>query len=81
MSDRIYDVEITISKTVRVRVPVDDHAVVQPDEDPEAVAEEFALGGKVAWPDYVISVSTDHDVESVTEIPSSRAASEKARNP
>lgn len=65
MADRIFDVEITITKMVRVRVPVDDPKVVREGEDVEDIAEEFALGGKASWPEWVISEDEDHDVESV----------------
>lgn len=67
MADRIFDVEITITKTVRVRVPADmkDHP---PHSDDEDAAEEFALGGKAAWPEYVISEDEDYDIESVREL-------------
>lgn len=64
MADKIYDVVITVTKTVRVRVPDD---LVEEDETAEDVAEEFALGGKSSWPDYVISEDVESDVESVEE--------------
>lgn len=63
MADRTYDVEITITKTVRVRVP--DDVLIGSNSDPEEAAEEFALGGKSSWPDYVLTESEDHDIESV----------------
>lgn len=68
MSEKIFDVEISITRKVRVRVP-DDPAIVYSSrgESQEDVAEEFALGGKGVWPDYVISSDEDYDVESVTE--------------
>jgi hypothetical protein len=63
MSDNIFDVEITVTKFVRVRVP-DDPEVLMGDT-PEEVAEEFALGGKSGWKEYVISEEENYDVESV----------------
>lgn len=69
MAERIFDVELTITKKVRVRVPdyIKDHTPYTSDEDS---AEEFALGGKALWDEYVLSETTDCDVESVTEIAS-----------
>lgn len=66
MADRIYDVEITITKTVRVRVP--DDVLTGSNNDPEEAAEEFALGGKASWPNYVLTESQDTDIESVREV-------------
>lgn len=63
MSETIFDVELTVTKTVRVRVP---SSVLNDGGSPEEAAEEFAQGGKAAWPDYVISEDEDCDVDSVT---------------
>lgn len=65
MSETIFDVELTITKTVRVRVPAD---VLSTGENPEEAAKEFAQGGKAAWPDYVISEDEDCDVDGVTQV-------------
>ena len=72
MADKIFDVLITIEKTVRVRVP-DDQDVLQGDT-PEEVAEEFAQGGRETWPDYFISCDEDLTVESVTRVKNRKAA-------
>lgn len=73
MPDRIFDVEITITKTVRVRIPDDmkNHPPRTPDEES---AEELALGGKAAWPEYVLSEDEDFEVESVREVKQAAAA-------
>lgn len=63
--ERIFDVEITTTRYVHVRVPAD---VLNDGEDAEDAAEEFALGGKTSWPEYVISEEASPDVETVTEI-------------
>ena len=67
MADRIFEVELVITKKVRVRVPdyVKDHAPYTSDEES---AEEFALGGKATWNQFVIREDVDCDVESVREI-------------
>lgn len=64
-TDRIFDVTVVITKTVRVRVPA---AVVNKGESYEDVAEEFGEGGKSTWPEYVLSEEEDRDVEMVTEV-------------
>jgi len=64
MVERIFDVVIETRREVRVRVPDD----VLDGSTHEDVAEEFALGGKRAWPLYVISEETDSDVDSVTDV-------------
>jgi hypothetical protein len=69
MSERIYDVEISIIKTVRVRVP-DDPQITMGD-DVEDVAEEFALGGTGSWSEYVISEESETNVEEIREVPAS----------
>lgn len=77
MADRIFDVEYTLTRTVRVRVP-NDPQIVYRGENPEDVAEEFALGGKSAWPEYVLSSDEDYDVESVREIRPKQEAAQSA---
>ena len=64
MSERIFDVEITVRKTVRVRVPDE---VLQRGTAEEA-AEEFGLGGSRLWGKYVICENEEHDVEEIREI-------------
>jgi hypothetical protein len=66
MADKIFDVTIITTKTVRVRVPAD---MVEPGEDPSMVAEEFALGGKLQWSGYVISEDGDYEIDSTVEVP------------
>lgn len=69
LTDRIFDVEITITKTVRVRVPDDPEIVYKSrGETAASVAEEFALGGKASWPEYVISSDEDYEIEGIKEI-------------
>ena len=63
---RTYDVELTITKTVRVRVPLDEK--ITNGDAPEKVAEEFATGGKALWPEWVISEDEDLDIDSVREV-------------
>lgn len=48
MADKIYDVEVTITKTVRVRVPADDPEVVYPGEKPSPKNSALAakMGGR-----------------------------------
>lgn len=67
MADRVFDVELTITKTVRVKVPdyMKDHPPHSTDEE---AAEEFAIGGKALWDEFVLSEDEDIDVESVTEV-------------
>jgi hypothetical protein len=66
---RVFEVEIEIVKRVHVRLPVDDAQIIHAGENIEDVAEEFALGGKSAWPQYVIREDADHDVIAVREVP------------
>lgn len=73
MADKIYDVRVVITKTVRVRVPVDD-AEVMGGSTPLEAAEEFGLGGKRSWPEFVISEESDHDVDDITEVKAAVAA-------
>lgn len=69
MPDRIFDVEITITKTVRVRVPDDPEIVYAArGETPATAAEDFALGGESQWPEYVISTDEDYEVDSIKEV-------------
>lgn len=69
LTERIFDVEITITKTVRVRVPDDPEIVYKSRGETQAsVAEEFALGGKASWPEYVISSDEDYEIEGVKEV-------------
>jgi hypothetical protein len=63
---KIFDVEITVSKTVRVKVPLDEKIT---NGDPlREVAEEFALGGKAAWPEWVLSEDEEFEVDGVREV-------------
>lgn len=73
MTTKTFEVEITITKFVKVRVPSE---VLEgpPYGTAEDAAEEFALGGKSSWPEYVISEDEDYDVESVREIKEAEAA-------
>ena len=71
MADRFYDVEIIVTKNVRVRVP--DNALDPPTDCPIEAAEEFALGGASSWPDYVMHEDADHQVETVTQVTSANA--------
>jgi hypothetical protein len=66
---RIYEVEITVSKLVKVRVPGD----VLDGSDPEDVAEEFATYAE-AWPEHLIDEDVDVTVEAVREITDEVAA-------
>lgn len=63
---KTFDVEITTTKTVRVRVPLDPQIIGR--DAPEKVAEEFAQGGKAAWPEYVLDEEEDTEVDAVNEV-------------
>jgi hypothetical protein len=65
--DKIFEVEIEFTRRVYVRLPVDDPEVVRAGETAEDVAEEIALGGKEAWPQYVSRQDEDYDVLAVRE--------------
>lgn len=65
MGARVFDVLITIERTVRVVV---DPAKCGPVSDYQEAAEEFALGGKAAWGDYVLDEDEEYEVECVREI-------------
>lgn len=65
MSDRIFEIELTIGRTVRVRIPDD---IVKEGETHESVAEEIALGGKESWPEYVIRENDDADIDWIQEL-------------
>ena len=67
MDGRVFDVTVTITKTVRVKVPDDVLSKTNP-EDPKEVAEEFALGGRSSWPKYVINEDEYYDIDSVREV-------------
>lgn len=70
MADKFFDVKITITKTMRVRVPVDNPLFVCSDETVEEIARGYALGGKELWPLLIISEHEDCSVESVREVAS-----------
>lgn len=63
---RTFDVSITVNKIVRVRVPMDE--VVTNGDDPEEVAKEFAEGGKLTWPQWVVSEDEDIEVDQIDEV-------------
>lgn len=66
MEYKFYEVVIVTTKTVTVKVPLDDPKMfIHPDEDPAEIAEEFALEERK---EFVLATDTDWDVESVTEI-------------
>lgn len=65
---RTFEVDLTITKTVRVRVPMDEK--ITNGDAPEKVAEEFAMGGRALWPKWVITEDEEADVDSVREITS-----------
>jgi hypothetical protein len=67
MSEQVFDVIVTVTKKVRVKVPSEVLSKTR-QEDPKEVAEEFALGGRSSWPEYVLSEDENYDVESVTEV-------------
>lgn len=66
MAERIYKVEVVTTRIVKVRVP--DDVLSGSNNDPVEAAEEFAIGGKAAWPKYVLSEHSDYEVESVSEL-------------
>jgi hypothetical protein len=67
-ADRIFDVEVIVTRFVRVRVPDDPEILMG--NSPEEVAEEFAGGG---WPEYVLSQEEDYTIESVRSVPATEA--------
>jgi hypothetical protein len=68
MADKLFDVQITITKTIRVRIPANNPLLVSGDETAADVAEEIAIGGKERWPLLVLSEHEDFDIESVREV-------------
>lgn len=66
MCEKSSGVEVT--RTIRLRVHVPDNCLADANEDPIAVAKEFALEGQTAWPEYVLKEDANDKVESVREI-------------
>lgn len=62
MADKFYEVTITITKLVTVRVPVDDPEVVYPNDKPEDVAIEFAEEHRT-YSEYVVYSDEDRESE------------------
>lgn len=73
MTEKIFDVEISVTRRVRVRVPDDvvykNRGETFADAAFAAAAEEFAIGGKSGWPEYVISEDENYEIESVRAVP------------